>query len=104
MRDKIQETICSCAPVFLRRNIAMRKFLTASAMLTTASVLSAADPYDVIIRNGIIYDGSGNKPFAGDVAINGQRIARSEMFRRMPGRSSKLTPKASLFRRASSTC
>ena len=44
-------------------------------MLTTASVLSAADSYDVIIRNGMIYDGSGNKPFAGDVAVNAQRIA-----------------------------
>lgn len=30
--------------------------------------------FDVIIRNGTIYDGSGNKPMTGDVAIRGDRI------------------------------
>lgn len=33
-------------------------------------------PYDVIIKNGTIYDGSGDKPFIGDVAIRGERIVR----------------------------
>ena len=28
------------------------------------------ETYDVIIRNGTIYDGSGNPPFIGDLAIN----------------------------------
>src|SRR6185503_8190561 len=37
---------------------------------------NAADSSDdLIIRNGTIYDGSGKKPFAGDVAINGDKIA-----------------------------
>ncbi len=31
--------------------------------------------YDVLIRNGMIYDGSGGKPFLSDVAINGKQIA-----------------------------
>jgi N-acyl-D-amino-acid deacylase len=31
--------------------------------------------FDIIIRNGNIYDGSGSKPFFGDVAINGDTIA-----------------------------
>jgi N-acyl-D-amino-acid deacylase len=31
--------------------------------------------HDVVIRGGTIYDGSGGKPFAGDVAIDGDRIA-----------------------------
>jgi N-acyl-D-amino-acid deacylase len=31
--------------------------------------------YDLILRNGTIYDGSGGAPFAGDVAINGDAIA-----------------------------
>jgi N-acyl-D-amino-acid deacylase len=31
--------------------------------------------YDLILRGGTIYDGSGGKPFAGDVAVNGDRIA-----------------------------
>ncbi|MCK6562160.1 D-aminoacylase [bacterium] len=31
--------------------------------------------YDVVIRNGMIYDGSGAEPYAGDVAINADTIA-----------------------------
>ena len=32
-------------------------------------------PYDVILKNGWIVDGSGNPRYAGDVAVNGDRIA-----------------------------
>lgn len=32
-------------------------------------------PYDIIIRNGVIYDGTGAKSFKADVAINGDTIA-----------------------------
>lgn len=32
--------------------------------------------YDVILRGGTIYDGTGAAPFVGDVAITGDRIAR----------------------------
>jgi N-acyl-D-amino-acid deacylase len=31
--------------------------------------------YDTIIRNGVIYDGTGNTPFKGDLAIQGDSIA-----------------------------
>ena len=31
--------------------------------------------YDVILRGGNIYDGSGEKPYIGDVAFDGDRIA-----------------------------
>lgn len=31
--------------------------------------------YDVILRNGIIYDGRGQEPIAGDVAMNGDTLA-----------------------------
>jgi N-acyl-D-amino-acid deacylase len=31
--------------------------------------------YDVVIRNGTVYDGSGGEPFVGDVAIEGDAIA-----------------------------
>ena len=31
--------------------------------------------YDVVIRNGMIYDGSGGAPYIGDVLVNGDRIA-----------------------------
>ena len=33
-----------------------------------------AEPYDLLIDNGTIYDGSGGTPFVGDVAITGDRI------------------------------
>ncbi len=38
---------------------------------------SAADQaaYDLVIKGGAIYDGSGEKPYVGDVAITGDRIA-----------------------------
>lgn len=35
---------------------------------------SSASPYDILIRNGLIYDGSGRKPFRGDVAVRADRI------------------------------
>src|ERR1700692_3404432 len=31
--------------------------------------------YDVIIRNGMIYDGNGGAPYKGDIAINADTIA-----------------------------
>jgi N-acyl-D-amino-acid deacylase len=51
--------------------------LSAIAALAIASVFPAAgqQSYDVILRNGTVYDGSGKAPYAGDVAISGDRIA-----------------------------
>ncbi|WP_375396574.1 amidohydrolase family protein [uncultured Sphingomonas sp.] len=44
-----------------------------------ALVLGAGPPapprYDVVIRNGTVYDGSGGAPFVADVAVTGDRIA-----------------------------
>ncbi len=34
--------------------------------------------YDLIIRNGTIYDGCGGEPFAGDIAVNGDKIVAVE--------------------------
>lgn len=57
-----------------------RLFLCASALvllaisLNTYSAPQTAE-YDVILRNGTLYDGSGNPGVVGDVAIRGQRIA-----------------------------
>ena len=48
----------------------MRRLLLASLLL------SACAHYDVVIRNGTIYDGSGGPPVTGDVAIRNDRIAR----------------------------
>ena len=43
-------------------------------MTFLASAARAAQ-FDVVIRNGTIYDGSGNAPSVGDLAINGDSIA-----------------------------
>lgn len=44
-------------------------------ILMCANVIRAADTeYDIILKNGTIYDGSGNEPFKGDLAINGDKI------------------------------
>jgi len=47
--------------------------LAAALMASTSS--AAAPAYDLVIRGGDIYDGSGGAPVNGDVAIKGQRIA-----------------------------
>ncbi|HXU30472.1 MAG TPA: D-aminoacylase [Thermoanaerobaculia bacterium] len=53
---------------------------TALALALLAAPLAAATPappvYDTILRGGMIYDGSGGKPYRGDVALLGDRIAK----------------------------
>jgi N-acyl-D-amino-acid deacylase len=45
-------------------------------LVAAATASPAAAPrYDVVIRGGTIYDGSGAVPYKGDVAIRGDRIA-----------------------------
>lgn len=44
------------------------------ALLVACANSNAADTYDLILRNGTIYDGSGNAPISGDVAVNGDKI------------------------------
>lgn len=44
--------------------------------LALAFSAGAAPRYDVVVRGGTIYDGSGDAPYVGDVAIAGDRIAR----------------------------
>ncbi|HYO14061.1 MAG TPA: D-aminoacylase [Thermoanaerobaculia bacterium] len=49
--------------------------LLVSGLLAFAAPLGAQE-YDIILRGGTIYDGSGGKPFVGDVALRGDRIAK----------------------------
>ncbi len=44
-------------------------------LLSTSEIPVTQRQYDVIIRHGTIYNGSGNEPFVGDVAIHGDSIA-----------------------------
>ena len=43
--------------------------------------------YDLLIRNGTIYDGSGRPPVTGDVAVNGQTIAAIGLLPNARGRT-----------------
>src|SRR5688572_4790277 len=56
----------------VQRASLMSVFLVAFSWLTA---YASPATYDVILRGGSIYDGSGEKPYAGDVAIRGERIA-----------------------------
>jgi len=52
-------------------------FTVALCLLPALAAMAAEKPktYDLILRGGTIYDGSGGKPYVGDVAVNGDRIA-----------------------------
>jgi len=55
-----------------------KRSVVASVLSFACLVLTACAPspqYDLVIRNGTIYDGSGSPGFIGDVAINGDTIA-----------------------------
>jgi N-acyl-D-amino-acid deacylase len=68
--DRLAKSVCKS---FLLATI----FLSAAASARNAAGSSwrALGPdYDVLIRNGTIYDGSGKSPFTGDVAIRGDKI------------------------------
>ena len=52
-------------------------WLTAGCIAAAGNAckLSSANKFDIIIRNGMIYDGNGNKPYKADIAINADTIA-----------------------------
>lgn len=59
-------------------------------ILFTAFLITACGPvkeYDVVIRNGIIYDGSGDLPYSGSVAINADTIAAIGKLSRVKGKT-----------------
>jgi N-acyl-D-amino-acid deacylase len=74
-------------PMTLRAPRAFAMLVLALAGLTSAAAAAAAagNSHDLIIRNGVIYDGSGKAPYPGDVAINGDRI--TYVGRHAPGRA-----------------
>jgi N-acyl-D-amino-acid deacylase len=52
----------------------MRALLLAAA-LAAPTVSTAAERYDLLIRGGVVYDGTGSAPRKADVGIRGDRIA-----------------------------
>lgn len=70
--------------------IAVRIAATAGAVFFAACLLSscaAPAQYDVVLRNGTIYDGSGSDPVTGDLAINGDLIVGIGDLGRAKGRT-----------------
>ena len=53
----------------------MQRLLSVLAVATLAACGAGEADYDVIVRGGTIYDGSGGAPYAADLAIDGERIA-----------------------------
>lgn len=49
-------------------------FFAAGLFITLACLQKPRQQYDIIIRNGTIYDGSGSAPFVGDIAIQADTI------------------------------
>lgn len=52
----------------------MKNSLLSLAILLTIVGCGKPD-YDTILKNGVIYDGSGNKPYTADLAINADTVA-----------------------------
>ena len=54
------------------------RWMALVALLTTDAAVSGAEPaskpFDVVIRDATVYDGSGHVPYRGDLAIRGDRI------------------------------
>jgi N-acyl-D-amino-acid deacylase len=58
----------------------------AAAVGAAGTAWAAAPVHDVVIRNAAIYDGSGSKPYSGDLAIDGDRLAYVGVHRALQGR------------------
>ena len=52
----------------------LRAVLAVLASGAPALGLAASPKHDVIIRDGLIYDGSGKPPYTGELTIDGDRI------------------------------
>jgi N-acyl-D-amino-acid deacylase len=61
----------------------------AVALSMGGAAVWAANPrlHDVVIRNAVIYDGSGGKPYSGEIAIDGDRISYVGAQRPLAGRN-----------------
>jgi len=57
----------------MRRTLAL--LILAPLALTACQVKAPAPDYDIVVRHGTVYDGSGGQPVKTDIGVRGQRIA-----------------------------
>jgi N-acyl-D-amino-acid deacylase len=58
------------------RRLTPLALLAACFVLPGCAATPATPSYDIIVRNGTVYDGGGRAPYVGDVAIKGDKIVR----------------------------
>lgn len=63
------------------------RFPLVGFMTALFPLAAAAAQYDVLIRDGMIYDGSGRPPYLGDVAIQGDAVAAVGKLENASGRT-----------------
>ena len=56
--------------------------------MVALSTPAAAQSYDILVRGGTIYDGSGKPGYVGDVAVSGGKIAA--VGKRVRGKAAKI--------------
>src|SRR5437868_4485006 len=64
-----------CSAHFEALNWSYNALLMRNFTFFLFAVAAAAQPYDLVIRNGHIVDGTGSPWYSGDIAIQGGRIA-----------------------------
>jgi len=54
----------------------MRSLILTAAILAVSIAAAAQESYDVIVKGGMVYDGSGGKPLKADVGIMGDKVVK----------------------------
>lgn len=61
-------------PTLLAAALVLAGCASTGVMRDTARATTATQPFDLLIRNGLVYDGSGDAPRRVDVAVRGDRV------------------------------